>query len=44
MISFLEINGIKLSYTDEELVEVGLKFANGSIDEKGLLNFVVSRS
>ena len=42
MLSFLEINGIKISYTDEELVWVGLSLANGSLDYAGLLNWINS--
>ena len=32
MLSFLEMNGIRIRCTDEELVHVGLSVANGSMD------------
>jgi len=41
MVSLLEINGIKLACTDDELVTVGLGLADGSIDERALLGFIV---
>ena len=34
MLIFLEVNGIKISCTDEELVRLGLALADGSIDDK----------
>lgn len=40
MLSFLEINGIKLKYTDEELIEIGLSLANGSMKYDDLLEWV----
>jgi death-on-curing protein len=44
MISFLEINGIKLVCTDNELIRIGLELADGTADEQTLLDFVVSHS
>jgi len=44
MISFLEINGIKLICTDEELVKIGLGLADGSMGEHALLNFIIEHS
>lgn len=44
MISFLEINGIKLNCTDEEIVKIGLGIADGAMDEKTLLSFIVEHS
>jgi len=41
MISFLELNGINLVCTDDELVKIGVGLANGSVDEKTLLNFII---
>lgn len=41
MISFLELNGIKLTCTDDELIKIGLGLADGSMDEKILLDFIV---
>ncbi len=40
MLSFLEMNGIKIRCTDEELVHVGLSEANGSMDYPELLEWV----
>jgi len=44
MISFLELNGIKLICTDDELIKIGLGLADGSIDEKTLLDFIIGHS
>jgi death-on-curing protein len=40
MLSFLEMNGIKIRCTDEELVHVGLSVADGSMDYPELLEWV----
>ena len=40
MLSFLEVNGIKIRCTDEELVHVGLSVADGSMDYPELLEWV----
>ena len=40
MLSFLEMNGIKIRCTDEELVYVGLSVAEGSMDYETLLQWV----
>ena len=42
MISFLEINGIKLICKDDELISIGFGLADGSIDEKKLLEFIIN--
>ena len=44
MISFLELNGINLVCTDDELVMIGLGLAEGSLDEKALLRFILEHS
>lgn len=41
MLSFLEMNGIKLHCTDEELVHVGLSVADGSMGYEALLQWVM---
>ncbi|MDR1116758.1 MAG: type II toxin-antitoxin system death-on-curing family toxin [Oscillospiraceae bacterium] len=41
MISFLEINGVKLNCTDDELIKIGLGLADGTIDEKSALDFII---
>ena len=40
MLSFLEMNGIRIRYTDEELVNIGLSVADGSMNYESLLNWV----
>lgn len=41
MLSFLEMNGIRIKSTDEELVHIGLSVADGSMDYEGLLQWVI---
>lgn len=40
MLTFLEVNGIRLNCTNEEVVEIGLGVADGSMDYEGLLSWV----
>lgn len=40
MLTFLEINGIKLDYTDEELIKISLALADGTFSEKQLLTWI----
>ena len=40
MLSFLEMNGIRLSCTDAEIVHVGLSVADGSMKYEDLLQWV----
>ena len=40
MLSFLEMNGIRISCTDEELITVGLSVADGSMGYDQLLQWV----
>lgn len=40
MLSFLEINGIHLLYTDEELIELGLALADGTMKYEDLLAWI----
>ena len=42
MLSFLEVNGIKLKYTDDELVKLGLGLANGEVKYENLLNWIIN--
>lgn len=44
MIAFLEINGIEIICTDEELITLGLSLAEGLIDDKDLLNWIIDHS
>ena len=41
MLSFLEMNGIRLSCTDDELVHVGVSVAEGSMKYEDLLRWVL---
>ena len=41
MLSFLEMNGIKILCTDEELVHIGLSVADGSMGYEALLQWVI---
>ncbi|MBO7385297.1 MAG: type II toxin-antitoxin system death-on-curing family toxin [Clostridia bacterium] len=41
MLSFLEMNGIRIRCTDEELVHVGLSVAGGSMGYEELLEWVI---
>ena len=41
MLSFLEMNRIKLRCTDEELVHIGLSVADGSMGYEELLQWVI---
>ena len=44
MLSFLETNDVMFICTDDELVKIGFGLADGSVDEKTLLNFIVEHS
>ena len=44
MITFLEINGLEVTCTDEELITLGLGLADGSIDDIDLLNWIIDHS
>lgn len=41
MLSFLEMNGIRIRCTDDELVHVGLTVADGSMSYEELLSWVI---
>lgn len=41
MLSFLEMNGVKITCTDDELVRVGLSVADGNMGYEDLLKWVV---
>lgn len=41
MLSFLAMNGIRISCTDEELVHIGLSVADGSMSYEELLAWVI---
>ena len=41
MLSFLEMNGIRIQCTDDEIVTVGLSLADGSMSYEALLQWVI---
>ena len=41
MLSFLEMNGVRINCTDDELVDIGLSVASGSMDYDGLLAWII---
>ena len=41
MLTFLEVNGIKLDYTDEDLIQIGLSVADGSLTYEALLGWII---
>jgi len=44
MLVFLEINGIEVTSTDDELIRLGLSLADGTIDDKDLLDWIIDHS
>ena len=42
MLSFLEINGIHLKYTDDELIDLGFGLASDKVSYEGLLSWINS--
>lgn len=42
MLVFLNLNGVELAYTQEEITSVGLALANNKMDESGLLKWIIS--
>lgn len=41
MLTFLEVNGIRLECTDEELIKIGLGVASGAITYEALLDWIL---
>jgi death-on-curing protein len=44
MFVFLEINGIEITCTDDELIRLGLGLADGSVSDKDLLYWIIDHS
>ena len=40
MLTFLEVNGIRLDCTNEDIIEAGLGVASGAMDYEALLQWV----
>lgn len=41
MLSFLEMNGIRIQCTDEEIIDIGLSLADGKMTYEELLRWVI---
>lgn len=44
MVVFLDINGIKVECTDDEIIELGFGLARGTVTEKDLLKWIIEHS
>lgn len=44
MITFLEINGIEITCTDDELIDLGFGLADGTVNDNDLLNWIINHS
>lgn len=44
MLVFVEINGLELNYTDEELISLGLGISSGAMDDKALLTWIIAHN
>jgi len=44
MLVFLEINGMEVACTDNELITLGLGLADGLVSDKHLLNWIIDHS
>ena len=44
MLVFLEINGIEIKCTDDELIKLGLGLADGTLNNKDLLGWIIDHS
>lgn len=43
-IVYLELNGIEITATDDELIQLGLGLAEGSVTDKEFLNWILAHS
>jgi death-on-curing protein len=44
MLVFLEVNGLSITCSDDELITLGLGLADSSIDESKLVDWIISHS
>lgn len=44
MLVFLEVNGITIKCSDNDLIKIGIGVADGSIDEEYILNWIIKNS
>lgn len=42
MLTFLEVNGIQMQYTDKDVIDVGLSVADGSMPYEKLVEWVLA--
>ena len=40
MLSFLSLNGIRIDATDEDIVQLGLGIADGSVEYEGIVSWI----
>ncbi len=43
MMVLLKLNNIEADFTDDDTIRIGLELANGSMDDKRLLNIILER-
>ena len=43
MLAFLELNGVRISYTDEDIINAGLGVASGEMKYEDLLAWINDR-
>lgn len=44
MLVLLELNNIEADFSDEEIIQIGLDLANGRMNDKQLLDFIVAHT
>ncbi len=44
MLTFLELNGIRVECTDAELIQIGMALADGTMNDRQLLQWLISHS
>lgn len=44
MLIFLELNGIEIQYTQDELIELGLGIASGQLSSDDILNWLIEHA
>ena len=42
MLSFLELNEIKIAYEDDDLIRIGLEIADGTMNDEQLLSWILN--
>ena len=44
MMILLELNHIEVDFTDEDIIRIGLELANGKMNDKQLLDFILEKA